>query len=119
MTTTLTVRRVLLAQGAYYLVGGIWPVVHLRSFEAVTGPKHDGWLVRTVGGLIAVIGASLIAGARGQPSRALQILGIGSAAVLGGIDVVYVARGRISAIYLADAVVAAGAVAGWLAARRR
>jgi hypothetical protein len=31
-----------------------------RSFEAVTGPKRDDWLVKTIGGLIAMVGATLI-----------------------------------------------------------
>jgi hypothetical protein len=118
MRPTFSIRRAPLVQGAYFLVSGAWPIVHLRSFEAVTGPKREPWLVRTAGGLIAVIGASLIAGARERPSRALRVLGIGSAAVLGAIDVVYTGRRRISPIYLADALIQAAIVAGWIAAKR-
>ena len=40
----------------YFMLTGIWPVVHMPSFIAVTGPKTDLWLVRTVGLLIAGIG---------------------------------------------------------------
>ena len=36
-------------QGAYYVASGLWPIFHRRSFEAVTGPKKDWWLVVTVG----------------------------------------------------------------------
>jgi hypothetical protein len=43
-------------QAAYYLMTGLWPLFHRRSFEAVTGPKTDYWLVRTVGVLVAAIG---------------------------------------------------------------
>jgi hypothetical protein len=32
----------------------------MRSFLAVTGPKTDLWLVKSVGILIAVIGAALV-----------------------------------------------------------
>ena len=32
---------VLRVQGSYYLVTGLWPLVHLASFEAITGPKVD------------------------------------------------------------------------------
>ena len=52
--------RMAVAQGAFYLATGLWPVLHLRSFEAVTGPKADGWLVKTVGGLIGVVGGALL-----------------------------------------------------------
>lgn len=46
-------------QGLYFLVTGIWPLVHIKSFQWVTGPKVDLWLVKTVGVLIAVMGAVL------------------------------------------------------------
>ena len=28
-------------QGAYFLVTGVWPLVSIRSFQAVTGKKTD------------------------------------------------------------------------------
>ncbi len=34
--------------GLYYLITGLWPVVHLASFEKFTGPKQNHWLVKTV-----------------------------------------------------------------------
>jgi energy-converting hydrogenase Eha subunit E len=110
-----TPRPVPLAQGMFYVATGLWPIVHLGSFEAVTGPKVDRWLVRTVGGLIAAIGASLIAGAfERRTSRAIRMLGMGSAAALGLADVIHVGRGRIPKIYLGDAVVEAALIAGWV-----
>lgn len=39
----------------FYLAAGLWPIVSLHSFEAVTGPEQDDWLVKTIGGLIAAI----------------------------------------------------------------
>src|SRR5215213_7149555 len=36
-------------QAIFYIVSGVWPFVSIRSFEAVTGPKVDRWLVKTVG----------------------------------------------------------------------
>ena len=44
------------AQGLYYLFTGLWPLFSLRTFMAVTGPKVDGWLVKTVGLLLSVTG---------------------------------------------------------------
>jgi len=107
-------RHVALAQGIFYVGTGLWPVVHLRSFEAVTGPKVDKWLVRTMGGLIAAVGVSLIVGALERPpSRALRVLGIASALALGAADVVYAARRRISKVYLGDAAAEGVLVTGW------
>jgi hypothetical protein len=107
-----------LAQGIFYVATGLWPIFHMRSFEAVTGAKTDRWLVRTTGGLLAAVGAALIAGAldrRVGSSRALRVLGIGSAVVLGAADVIYASRGRISKIYLADAAAEGAVVASWIA----
>ena len=41
------------AHGLFNVVTGLWPVVHMPSFQAGSGPKVDRWLVRTVGGLMA------------------------------------------------------------------
>lgn len=57
--TSIGVRRLLIAQAVYYAATGIWSPVSLGSFERVTGPKGDGWLVKTVGVLVTVIGAVL------------------------------------------------------------
>jgi hypothetical protein len=105
-------------QGSIYVASGLWPIIHLRSFEKVTGPKADGWLVKTVGGLLAVTGASLLLGsARPGPQRPLRLLGQGTAAVLALIDVVYASRGRISRIYFADAALQVAIGALWLGSR--
>ena len=102
-------------QGAVFVVSGLWPVFHLRSFEAVTGPKADGWLVKTVGLLITVIGGVLgWRSVRTTTTPDLALLGGGSAAALAAIDVIYVARRRISPIYLLDAAMELGFVGGWL-----
>lgn len=99
-------RLLLLGQGAYFAIAGIWPVLHMRSFEAVTGPKTDRWLVRTVGSLLVVIGVVLaLASRQERPRFEVGLLAAGSALVLAAIDTVYSLRGRISKIYLADGVV--------------
>ncbi len=110
-------RRVALVQGAYYIVSGLWPIVSLRTFEWVTGPKTDGWLVKMVGLLAVVIGGVLVRGAmRGEPPDAA--LGVGSAAAFAAIDVAYAGRGRISPIYLADAAAEAALIGAWALASR-
>jgi hypothetical protein len=110
------VRPVLLAQGGYYIATGVLPFVSRRAFEAVTGPKLEWWLVQTVGALVTVVGGGLI-GAAVRRRSTPELLGIaaGSAASLAGIDVVYVAKGRIAPTYLADAAIQVGLLGalGW------
>src|SRR5574338_664749 len=102
------------AQGLYFAATGIWPLLHMPSFEAVTGPKTDKWLVRTVGVLVGVIGGVLIsAAARNKITGEVAALGIGSAAGLGAIDTIYTSSGRIAPVYLVDAVIEAIIVTGW------
>jgi hypothetical protein len=102
-------------QGAYFLLTGVWPLLHIRSFEAVTGPKRDRWLVKMVGLLAASIGVTLLAGSRRRvTSRETRVLAITSAVSFAAIDVWYAARGRIAPIYLADAVVELGLLGAWL-----
>jgi hypothetical protein len=112
--------RVALVQGVFYLLTGVWPIVDIDSFQSVTGPKNDLWLVRTVGALIAVIGAVLIsAGGRRRVTDELVLLGVGSALALTTIDVVYVLSDRISEIYLADAAAEIALAALWGIGRLR
>src|SRR3954471_23459928 len=88
------VRSLTLAQGMYFAATGIWPLVHMRSFEAVTGPKVDKWLVRT--GCVSVGrggGVLVSAAARRRVTAETAGLAIGSAAGLGLIDTIYSAKG--------------------------
>lgn len=110
----LTPERLALANGAFFVVSGLWPVIHLRSFEAVTGPKVDGWLVKTVGALLAAVGVPLLrAGRTGKVDGNLALAAAGTAASLAVIDLVYVPKGRISPIYLLDAATELGIVVAW------
>jgi hypothetical protein len=96
------------------VVNGLWPIVHMRSFDAV--PKVDRWLVRTVGGLMAANGlVQLTADAADQ--RMSARIGMGTSAVLAAVDVRYGATGRISRVYLIDAVVQLAWVAAWARTR--
>jgi hypothetical protein len=77
----------------------------MDSFEWITGPKTDKWLVKTVGVLVAAIGGSLMVAARGHTvSRESQLLAAASAAGLSLIDITYVAKSRIAPVYLLDAI---------------
>jgi hypothetical protein len=113
-------RRLAWGQGAWWAATGAWPLVHLPSFYAVTGPKREGWLVRTVGVLVAAIGATLLAGAaRRRVGPELRLLGGAAAAGMAAVEIWYAgARRRIAPVYLADAVLEAGVALAWLGAAR-
>jgi hypothetical protein len=115
--SALTLARV---HGVANLIGGLWPLLHLDSFEAVFGPKMDRWLVKTVSGLLVVNGLTLI-GTASSPESIAQArrLGVGTAAVLATIDLIYVPIGRISKMYLADAAVEIGWIVAWCLPRTR
>jgi hypothetical protein len=111
-------------QGIYFLLTGVWPLVSIETFQLVTGQKTDHlvtgreadhWLVNTVGVLVIAIGITLLFSAwRGRFSAEVAILSIAAAIGLIGIDVVYVARGTISAVYLIDPVLEAAIIITWL-----
>ena len=111
-------------QGVYFLVTGVWPLLHMPSFLALTGPKADLWLVKAVGVLVAVIGAVLMLGARRRTiGPELALLAVGSAAGLAGIDLVYALSDRIWDVYLLDALAEIGLIVlwgiAWAVSRRR
>lgn len=93
------IRIVTHAQGIYYLITGIWPMLHMESFVAITGPKTDLWLVRMVALLSIGIGAHIIAQKKGP-----YVLHICAALAFIAIDCYYAFSDVIWDIYLADAV---------------
>ena len=102
-------------QAAYYIASGLFPLVSMRAFEAITGPKVDRWLVKTVGLLVTVIGGALgLAARRRHFTPEVVLVAAGSAGALAAIDVVYVAKRRISPVYLLDALAELWLLAGWL-----
>jgi len=100
--------------GAANIAGGLWPILHLRSFERVFGPKVDRWLVYTVAGLLTSIGHAQWRAATSEHWRHARRLGIGTAGTLLAIDVIYVPRGRIRWTYLLDAAEEITLIAAWV-----
>jgi hypothetical protein len=114
----LTCRAVLQVQGAYYVVTGPPAIAFPRTFQAITGPKRDMWLAKTMGGLITAIGAVILAGTRSnEPSNDLKLLAAGSALVLGTSDLIYGGQGRNTGVYYLDAAAQAALLAALAAAR--
>ena len=114
-TTTLSERDVAGLQAVYYLATGVWPLLHRRSFEQLTGKKTDFWLAQTVGVTVMSIGAALAqaASSRRRPPPELRTVACASTAGLALIDVVFVARRQISAVYLLDAAAELALLGAW------
>jgi hypothetical protein len=113
--------RLALAHGAYLLAAGVWPVLHLRSFAKVTGPKPEGWLSKGVGMSWANLGAALVAaGARGKVSQELRLVAASTALSVAGMDFWYAGvRRRISPVFLVNGLVELGFAAAWVASELR
>jgi hypothetical protein len=115
----MTSARLARAHGTFNAVSGLWPILHMRSFEWLLGPKVDRWLVHTVAGLLVSNGLVQLTAARSDEAQSLaRRLGLGTAATLAVIDVVYVTRRRISARYLWDAAIEVAWMAAWTRVER-
>ncbi|MFN8122435.1 MAG: hypothetical protein U0237_08405 [Thermoleophilia bacterium] len=115
-------RRVARVQGWYLLVTGVWPLIHMRSFVALTGPKRDLWLVRSTGAALGAVGAALLAAdARGRVDPPTALAGCLTAAGLAAVDLSPGPPGTISRMYRADGIVEAAFTMAWIvgAIRRR
>jgi hypothetical protein len=97
----------------YLVATGVWPLAHRRSFERVTGPKQDYWLVQTVGALAIVIGTSLgVAVRRRAKEPETIVLGAASCIAFGLASVR--ALQTESRVYLGDALLEIAFLAAWL-----
>ena len=120
MSFPVSRRQISLLQGFYFTLTGLWPLIHMDSFLAVTGPKADLWLVRTVALLITAIGGTLLVAAKqNEANFAIALLGIASAGSLAWVDAYYALRGVIWPVYLLDVFPEIAFVLGWLFGQRR
>jgi len=98
---------VILFQGLYYFVTAVWPLVHLSSFEKVTGEKKEDWLVYTVS--LMILSSSLVflyaSITASTISNEVFILALITAFSLGFISIYFPLRGVIRKVYLGDGAV--------------
>ena len=106
------------AQGLFNIANGLWPLVSMRSFEWVLGPKAEHWLVRTVAGLMITNGIAQVRSSSVAELRTARRIGLGTAVTLGFIDVRYAFPGRIRRTYLLDASIQCGWIIAWLRSRQ-
>ena len=99
--------------GPYLVATGVWSLVHRQSFERVTGPKEDYWLVQTVGGLAIAIGASLGVAARRRAQEPATIVLGAASCIAFGLASVRAAQSE-SRVYLGDALLEIAFLSAWL-----
>lgn len=88
-------------QGIYYIVTGLWPLLHMSSFEAVTGRKTDKWLVKTSGLMIAGVGLSLLL----IDTEAARVLGLTIATIVAATEAYYSLKGTLSIVYFIESLI--------------
>ncbi len=88
------------AQGLYYLVTGLWPIIHLSSFEVVTGPKASIFLLYMISFLTVVIAITLLLSFNKEKSREIIFLSLASPLAFMINEVLF--RGQIRGIYFLD-----------------
>jgi hypothetical protein len=95
----------ILFQGIYIFVTAIWGILDIQSFMAITGPKTDVWLVRTVSFLL--IPYSFLCFYLYHNPQKLSYLAILCMFTMGlgllSIDLYYYEQGVIRGVYLIDA----------------
>lgn len=107
------VERPALAQGVYYALAGLWPLVLVHVFSSTAGETM--WLSQVAGVLMLVIGATLcIAAYRGNRTVEIWTLGLGSAGGLLALELASIVQGGISPAYLIDAFLQASIVGLWV-----
>lgn len=95
MSALILHRIIMLLQGIYYVATGLWPLVHLGSFEAITGPKVDRFTLRSTALLIVIVGALLmLASRKNNPDPGFTALGAATAVGLASVEAVHVRKVR-------------------------
>jgi hypothetical protein len=102
-------------QGLYTLLTALWGLVDIDSFMAVTGPKSDVWLVKTVSVILLAIAVALISFlfVKTDPLPAI-LLGLLTSAGLAAIDFYYSGREVISPVYALDGIAEAVFALVWI-----
>jgi hypothetical protein len=108
-----TMRRLAIAHAGLNLFGGIWPLLSMRSFEAVMGPKVDRWLVYTVAGLLTTVGTTQALSRSEEQLRVVRVLSMGTPLTLLAVDLANAPTGRISRLYLLDGAFQLAFLAAW------
>lgn len=87
-------RRVaMLVQGTYYILTGLWPLIHFSSFSRAVALPMNPFQAQTFGAVLVIIGAHLLETARRDyPGASATLLGIAVAGAIAVVDLVWLPR---------------------------
>lgn len=109
------IKLLLRIQSSYIFITAAWPIIDIKSFIAVTGPKNDLWLVKTVAALLisvsVTLGSFLFIKTDLRPAI---ILGASTSAAFIIVDFYYAISNVISDIYMADGLLETVFLLGWI-----
>jgi hypothetical protein len=110
----------IIVQSVYYLLTALWPLIHIRSFMLVTGPKTDIWLVKTVSALLIPASLTLLSYIYLRHERwPALVLGAGLCIAFIAIDFYYALSDVISDVYLIDGILQIILLFCWLTFGRK
>ena len=86
-------RWVVIALGAYYVVTGLWAIIHFPSFARAVGLTINPFQAQAFAALILVVGANLLdAARRGAPGHFPTLLGATVAASIALVELIWLPR---------------------------
>jgi hypothetical protein len=106
---------IIFLQIIYFFTTALWPLVDIKSFEKITGPKTDEWLVKTVSFLILAIAIALFQSWRAKSyPPAIIALAVVSCLGLAAIDFYFSAAKIIDPVYALDGILQVVFVFNWV-----
>lgn len=95
-------RRVLAGQGVYYILTGLWPLIHFSSFASAVAMQLNPFQVHAFAAVIVVVGGSLLEAARREPPGPFPtLLGAAIAAALSIVSLWWLPRlGEASVLWI-------------------
>jgi hypothetical protein len=108
-------RSLLWIQGLYILATAVWPLVSIKTFMEVTGPKTDIWLVKTVAVLLIPIAACFLFNTfTRRPHVSVMVVGLTVSAGLSIIDFYYTYTDTIKWVYAVDGCIELIFLVAWI-----
>ncbi len=99
-------RRVVQVQGVYYIVAGVWPLLHFSSYARFVVLDVNPFQAQAFSAVLIVIGAALIEATRHEPpGPSATLLGAATAGAIALVSLIWLPRlGVVSGLW-ADLIV--------------
>ena len=109
---------VLLIQGWYYLIFGLWVAVGLATIQSHTFPEpgfSQFWMLRVIGVAVAIVGVFLIRASRRKSARSIfTALVIATPTLLAAGEIVAMLNSKLPPTFMIDSVMELGFLVWWV-----